>query len=83
MQKIYKTNKMIKTNTYLISSISVQFLQATIVLDSVDVKNLVPYSWTPISDVDKVTEFAEKDIQKEQQNFLLQLNKTTLAHFLK
>ena len=75
---------MIKTKYLIFISflLSTQFLHATIVLDSVDVKNLVPYSWTPISDIDKVTEFAGRN-SKSTAKLLTTAEQTIIVHFLK
>ena len=76
---------MIKTKYLIFISflLSAQFLHATIVIDSVDVKNLVPYSWTPISDIDKVTEFAGKEIPKRTAKLLTTAEQNYTSAFSK
>ena len=76
---------MIKTKylIFIFILLTSQFALATIVVDSVDVKNLVPYSWTPISDVDKVTEYAGNEIPKRTAKLLTTAEKNYTSAFSK
>jgi hypothetical protein len=76
---------MIKTKylIFIFVLLTSQFAQAILVVDSVDVKNLVPYSWTPISDVDKVTEYAGKEIPKRTAKLLTTAEQNYTSAFSK